>query len=85
VVYILAESIHVSRILAVVVTGLYSGRKAPTDLTSQERLGTAVIWQMATFIINGLVFILIGLQFSSILDAIDERSTSSLIKDGVLI
>ena len=40
---------------------------------------------MATFIINGLVFILIGLQFSSILDAIDERSTSSLIKDGVLI
>jgi len=85
VVYILAESIHVSGILAVVVTGLYSGRKAPTDLTSQERLGTAVIWQMATFIINGLVFILIGLQFSSILDAIDERSTSSLIKDGVLI
>ena len=44
-----------------------------------------MIWQMVTFIINGLVFILIGLQFRSILDAIDQRSTSSLIRDALLI
>jgi CPA1 family monovalent cation:H+ antiporter len=85
VVYILAESVHVSGILAVVVTGLYSGRKASTELTSEERLESAMIWQMVTFIINGLVFILIGLQFRSILDAIDDRSTSSLIRDALLI
>jgi CPA1 family monovalent cation:H+ antiporter len=85
VVYILAEQAHVSGILAVVVTGLYAGRKAPTDLSPEERLGGAVIWQLVTFIINGLVFILIGLQFRTILNDIDERSTRSLVQDALLV
>jgi CPA1 family monovalent cation:H+ antiporter len=85
VVYILAEQVHVSGILAVVVTGLYAGRKAPTDLSSEERLGGAVIWQLVTFIVNGLVFILIGLQFRTILNDIDQRSTASLIQDALLV
>jgi CPA1 family monovalent cation:H+ antiporter len=85
VVYILAEQVHVSGILAVVVTGLYAGRKAPTDLSSEERLGGAVIWQLVTFIINGLVFILIGLQFRTILNNIDETSTRSLVQDALLV
>jgi monovalent cation/hydrogen antiporter len=85
VVYIAAESIHVSGILAVVVTGLYVGRRAPKDLSSAERLGGDVIWPLATFIINGLVFILIGLQFEEILTDIDYRSTSSLIRDAAFV
>jgi monovalent cation/hydrogen antiporter len=85
VVYIAADAIHVSGILAVVVTGLYIGRKAPTELSSAERLGGDVVWPLVTFIINGLVFILIGLQFEEILRDIDHRSYSSLIRDVLLV
>lgn len=85
VVYIAAESIHASGILAVVVTGLYVGRRTPKDMSSVERLGSDVIWPLATFIINGLVFILIGLQFEEILNDINYRSTSSLIRDAILV
>jgi CPA1 family monovalent cation:H+ antiporter len=48
-------------------------------------LGGAVIWQLVTFIINGLVFILIGLQFRTILNDIDERSTRSLVQDALFV
>lgn len=74
-----AEAIGVSGVLAVVTAGLALGRKAPRILGSDMRVLGSGVWQMLIFILNGLVFILIGLQLPAILDALStQRSAGEL-------
>jgi monovalent cation/hydrogen antiporter len=61
-----AEQLGLSGVLAVVVAGLYVGYRAPRTLSSDTRLLASGAWQMLLFVINGLAFILIGLQLPSI-------------------
>jgi CPA1 family monovalent cation:H+ antiporter len=77
--WIPAEAIDVSGVLAVVTAGLALGRKAPRILGSDMRVLGSGVWQMLIFILNGLVFILIGLQLPAILDALStQRSAAEL-------
>ena len=66
--YLLGESVHASGVLATLACGLYVGRTAPETLSSRARLDAHAVWNMIDFILNGLVFILIGLQLPTILD-----------------
>jgi CPA1 family monovalent cation:H+ antiporter len=74
--YIPAERLHVSGVLAVVVAGLFLGWRAPQILTSRTRLNAFVFWEIMVFLLNGLVFVLIGLQ----LPRIPHESGQSLIR-----
>src|SRR5262249_52317476 len=65
--------------------GLYLGWRSPYIWGSEERLRGQAVWDMVDFILNGLVFILIGLQLSTILPALASRSVSSLIGLGLAI
>ena len=65
--YIPAERLHVSGVLAVVASGLFLGWRGPRILTSRTRLNLYVFWEMMVFLLNGLVFVLIGLQLPRIL------------------
>ena len=60
--YIPAERLHVSGVLAVVASGLFLGWRGPQILTARTRLNIYVFWEMMVFLLNGLVFVLIGLQ-----------------------
>ncbi|HEY7526048.1 MAG TPA: Na+/H+ antiporter [Candidatus Limnocylindria bacterium] len=75
-----AEGIHVSGVLAVVTAGIVLGRAAPRVMSSDTRILGSGVWQMLIYMLNGLVFVLIGLQLPSIIEAISEgRSASDLI------
>ena len=83
--YIPAERWHVSGVLAVVAAGLFLGWRSPVTLTSRTRLNAFVFWEMMVFLLNGLVFVLIGLQLPHILHALSGQSLRQLIWHGVLI
>ena len=78
--WIPAEALHVSGVLSVVTAGLLVGRAAPRVMSSDTRVLGSGVWQMTIFVINGLVFVLIGLQLPTILDSLRaDRSALELI------
>jgi monovalent cation/hydrogen antiporter len=83
--YIPAERLHLSGVLAVVVSGLFMGWRGPQILTARTRLNIYVFWEMMVFLLNGLVFVLIGLQLPRILHTLSGRSLKQLIWQGALI
>jgi Na+/H+ antiporter len=83
--YIPAERLHVSGVLAVVASGLFIGWRAPQILSSRTRLNAYVFWEMMVFLLNGLVFVLIGLQLPRILHTLSGHSLKELVWHGILI
>ena len=65
--YLPAEALGLSGVLAAVVAGLIAGRRAARVLSPDARLMGRAVWDIVMFIINGLAFMLIGLQLPSIL------------------
>jgi monovalent cation/hydrogen antiporter len=77
--------LHFSGVLAVVTTGLYLGRKGPYIISSGTRLQGYATWELITFLLNGLIFILIGLQLRSVIERLDIYSAGELIFYAVLV
>jgi NhaP-type Na+/H+ or K+/H+ antiporter len=77
--------LHFSGVLAVVTTGLYLGRKSPYITSSGTRLQGFATWELVTFLLNGLIFILIGLQLGSIVEGLDEFTVGQLLLYAVLV
>ncbi|MGO4256483.1 Na+/H+ antiporter [Marmoricola sp. RAF53] len=65
--YITAEEIHASGVIAVVVAGLLLGHKAPLIQTAQSRIAERMNWRSIAFLLEGSVFLLIGLQARTII------------------
>jgi monovalent cation/hydrogen antiporter len=82
--YLSAEAIHASGVLAVVAAGLYLGRNSSRFLSPGVRLQARAVWDSLTFILNGFVFVLIGLQLPSVLAGVSELSVGRLILYGAL-
>ncbi len=68
--YFCGERLHVSGILAVVIAGIYYGWRAPRILSGRMRLQALPVWEMVTFILNGVLFMLIGLQLPQVIHAL---------------
>jgi monovalent cation/hydrogen antiporter len=83
--YIFAETVHLSGVLAVVAAGLVRGRYAPEIVSAEMRIIARSAWNLLVFLLNSLVFILIGLQLSGILDRLTGQSMLELMWYGVLI
>jgi monovalent cation/hydrogen antiporter len=83
--YLLAEEIHVSGVLAVVTTGLYLSFRSDVIFNNESRIMGYAVWDVVTFILNGLIFILIGLQLRSVIEGIREYSRAELIWYGLAI
>jgi CPA1 family monovalent cation:H+ antiporter len=82
--YLLAESVHVSGPLATVVCGLYLGHKSSEVFTTEARLQNAAVWSTLDFLLNGVVFILIGLQLPFILSGIRNIGHRELLFDAAI-
>jgi CPA1 family monovalent cation:H+ antiporter len=72
--YLLAEYFHVSGVLAAVSTGLYLSHRQDVIFTPESRIQAYAVWDVVTFILNGLIFILLGLQLKNVLAGISESS-----------
>ncbi len=77
--YLAAEKVHASGVLAVVVCGLIVGHDSPRSETGATRLQTRAVWRLVNFLLEGLVFLLIGQQLPTILDGLRGYSTSTII------
>ena len=83
--YLPAEALGVSGVLAVVTAGLVLGRVAPVILDNEMRLTGRAVWESVEFLINGLIFILLGLQLRTVLGGIREGSLHSVLWAGLLV
>lgn len=83
--YLAAEQAHTSGILAVVSTGLLLSWRSQEIFSYQTRMRTRVVWDTLLFLLNGFIFILIGLQLPGILKHLTHYKLSSLIGYGLII
>ena len=83
-VYLAADKVHASGVLAVVACGLYLSRRSSGFFSPSVRLQIVSVWESLNFVMNGLVFVLIGLQLPGIRSSIRGHSLSSLLLDGAL-
>ncbi|HEY2459657.1 MAG TPA: Na+/H+ antiporter [Candidatus Acidoferrum sp.] len=81
--YLAAEEAKASGVLAVVACGLYLSRRSNSLFSPAVRLETFGFWNAFTFLLNGLVFVLIGLQLPFVLAGIRDYSFRDLVLFGV--
>src|SRR4051812_19539359 len=81
--YLPAESIGVSGVLAAVVGGLWA-RHAMRHTSSDTRVVSAAVWQIWLFLLNGLVFFLLGMQLPRVLRDVDT-STTTFVAAGAIV
>ena len=83
--YLPAELIGGSGILAAVTAGLYLGRRSSRIMGSDTRLAGRAFWEMLVFLLNGLVFILIGLEISALARDVDRATIAELGLAGIAV
>ncbi len=83
--YLLAEQIEVSGVLAVVTCGLFLSWNSSSIFKHESRLNAFSVWETVIFILNGLIFILIGLQLPVVLKNIQSHSFLTLLSYGAVI
>src|SRR5690349_9935129 len=83
--YYVAERFHFSGVLAVVAGGLFLSSRRQTMLSYEGRVQGSNVWSTIGFVLNGLVFMLIGLQLPYITSEIEEVSLGQTIWYGIVI
>ena len=83
--YLPAVAAGVSAVLAAVTVGVYVGWYTPELTTVQTRLQGDAVWEIVVFVLNALLFALVGLQLRPILDGLSGYSTGSLIGYALIV
>jgi monovalent cation/hydrogen antiporter len=77
--YLPAQAAGVSGVLAAVTVGIFMGWHTPELTTAQTRLQGIAVWEILFFVLNSLLFALVGLQLPAIVDSLSGRSTAELV------
>jgi monovalent cation/hydrogen antiporter len=83
--YLAAEQLHTSGIIAVVSTGIIISWRSQEIFSYQTRMQTRVVWDTLIFLMNGFIFILIGLQLPGILKGLSGFNLSQLAVYGLAV
>ena len=83
--YLVGEAFQASGVLATVTAGLLVGRSLSRILEPEARQGTFSFWSGLNFILEGLAFVLIGLELRPILSVLTPYSAQTLIGSAALI
>jgi len=83
--YLPAEALGVSGVLAAVGAGLYLGRRSSRIMGSDVRLAGRAVWEVLIFLLNGVVFIVIGLQISALAREMDRPTLLGLAGVGLVV
>jgi CPA1 family monovalent cation:H+ antiporter len=84
-VYIGAEAIHASGVLAVAAAGVLVSRRSAVTMSAEMRTQATAAWRVALFVLNGLVFILIGLQLPTIVSGLGAYTPQQLAGDAAKV
>jgi monovalent cation/hydrogen antiporter len=83
--YLPAEAVGASGILAVVAAGLYLGRHSAEAVPAESRMLGVPFWRMITFLLNGIAFLLIGLETVTVCRRLTGYSLRSLLGSAALV
>jgi monovalent cation/hydrogen antiporter len=83
--YLPAERLHVSGVLATVAAGIFLGWHSPLIVTARYRLQAFAFWEMVMFLLNGFIFIVIGLQLPGILRALSGESLIGPMVTAIIV
>ncbi|MGV3636186.1 MAG: Na+/H+ antiporter [Flavobacteriales bacterium] len=83
--FIIAEEVHASGVLAVVSGGLFLSYRSHAFLDHRARVQAYNVWSTLVFMLNGLVFILIGLELPDIGAGMDQHALLEAIGYGLLV
>jgi CPA1 family monovalent cation:H+ antiporter len=83
--YLPADALGASGILAVVTVGLYLGRKGPRIISAATRVQGEAMWSMIAFLLESLIFILVGLELPRAVEALQEYPRGTLLWYGVAV
>ena len=83
--FIPAELAGVSAVLAAVTAGVYLGWHTPELTTAQVRLQGLAVWEIVQYLLNALLFVLVGLQLPVVMDALGDVSAGRLVWYAVLV
>jgi CPA1 family monovalent cation:H+ antiporter len=83
--YLPAEELGLSGVIAAVATGLFMGWHTPQLTTPLMRLQGVAIWEILTFLLNAVLFLLVGLQLPAVIDNLSGRAAEDLVLWGALV
>jgi CPA1 family monovalent cation:H+ antiporter len=83
--WVLAEQAHASSVLACVAGGLYIRQHFSAIVAPITRIKARAVWDVLVFLLNGVIFILIGLQLDTLREAIPSNQLISLTVNGLLV
>jgi CPA1 family monovalent cation:H+ antiporter len=80
-----ADALGVSGILAAVVVGIYMGWHTPELTNAETRLQGQAVWEIVSFVLNSLLFGLVGFQLPTVLDQLSGYSVLELVAYGAIV
>jgi CPA1 family monovalent cation:H+ antiporter len=84
IVVIVAETVHSSSVVAVVIAGLYLGHRIPYLLSPTSRLQMEAVWRLIIFLLEGIVFLLVGLQLRGLVGDIETGLGTTVLVTAVV-
>jgi len=83
--WVLAETLHASAVLACVAGGLYLRQQFSAVVAPVTRIQARAVWDLLVFVLNGVIFILIGLQLAAFRQAVTTDEVGSLLWRGAMV
>jgi len=83
--YVSANALDASGVLAVVTCGLILSRRSAEFFSPSVRLQVYAVWSAIVFVLNGLVFVLIGLQLPDLVGSVTGASLMQLVAQGAVV
>ena len=77
--YLPADALHTSGVLAVVTMGVYLGIRGPRVVAPATRLQAGAMWSMVTFLLESLIFMLVGLELPRVMEALRTHALRELL------
>lgn len=84
-VWILADHLHLSAIVTIVVYGITVARDAPRLIPARNRLPSYAVWDLAVFVLNVIAFVLIGLQLRPILGPLSPEQRADYFEIAAIV
>jgi CPA1 family monovalent cation:H+ antiporter len=80
-----AESLHVSSVLACVAGGVYLQQHLSTAVTPASRLQTRTVWDLVVFLLNAVIFLLLGAELGMFVGLVPRGELGPMIRNGAII
>lgn len=83
--WMVAESLNVSAVLACVAGGLYLRQNLSSAVGPMSRLQTQTVWDLLVFLLNAMIFLLLGVEFTKLLEQVPHGALGGVLLAGVIV